>query len=172
VYTETQQDNINKNNLKIAILENNVDAIKVLCSKLEKTIDGIHKLQADMSSILKLQELKIDVQDKENNDLVLEIAKNKAEFLSHSKYIRRELDAHVQNDLEMHDNFQKKLSEFDDSLEKKLKEKLEEIKLEIVSLRDRIIKIERWHLILLGGFILGSFLIVNSDKILSMLKLQ
>lgn len=141
---------------KIALIEKDINQITILCSKLEQAIKSIHLLNSDISAILKLHESKIELFDKQYDKITSTIESRRVENLEHVEALHLRINQYVESNLEMHAKIEK-------GVEKKVEDRLgkveECVREESGKLSRRIIKIEKWQYMVIGGgfIILGLF---------------
>lgn len=141
---------------EIELLKRDVGAISRLCEKMDITIDKLQQVASDISRIVSLQEQKMQLQDKINEEVEQALERNQKEHITDI----RELNSKINT---VNDDLTRRINQVEVSI-------LQQIDRQTDQLSKKINTIDSWRYMIMGGialavFILGQLLDLDISKL-------
>lgn len=141
---------------EIELLKRDVGAISRLCEKMDITIDKLQQVASDISRIVSLQEQKMQLQDKINEEVEQALERNQKDHISDI----RELNSKINT---VNDDLTRRINQVESTILHQMERQTEE-------LSKKINTIDTWRYMLMGGialavFILGEILNLDISKL-------
>ena len=149
--------------IEIELLKRDVSLISSLCEKFDVTIDKMQEIASNLSRIVSLHEQRIEVQEKTTKEIesVLEMRR-----VEHNKDIR-ELHSRIDT---VNRELTVKIEETEKNILDDLQELRNELKAEKTALGSRILSIETWKWMIIGGAIIVAWLFGRAVDILKFMQ--
>ena len=151
--------------IDIELLKKDMSSVTKICEKMDGTIDKVQQVATDLSKIVSLQEQKHGIQDKINESLEKKIEQEHSSTKHEMVKIRSKMDAmsdHLSTKIEKVSEEKRigysNLTEKIENSEAKIVEELASIKKD---LDKKIYEIDIWRYMVMGGLVLGSFLVTK-----------
>lgn len=154
--TSTEMPEEYNNRMEIELLKRDLNVITKLCEKMDAAIDKLQQVASDLSRIISLQDQKIKIQEKINEEVEKALDTEKRDHSLDVKELHTKINT-VNSDLTTRIN----------QTESNILEELQKTK---DDLSKKINTIETWRYMMIGGialavFVLGNLLSVDLSKI-------
>ena len=147
----TPSEEINLQRTEIELLKRDVSAISKLCEKMDMTIDKLQVVASDMSRIVSLQEQKMNLQDKINDEVEKALENNQKMHYDDIKEINNRIGS-----------VKEELTQKIDRVESTILEQLEKQTDEISK---KINTIDTWRYMVMGGIAIAVFILTELMKL-------
>lgn len=154
-----------QNKLDIELMKKDVNSLTKICEKMDETIDRMQQVAVDISRIVSLQEQKHEMQDRTNADLEkkIDVGQDNAKRETTDIYRKIEqVESNLSEKIETVSHERKvgygKLTNRIDDSETKILAEISALK---ENMSKRIYEIDMWRYMVMGGIVLGSFLVTK-----------
>lgn len=138
-------EDYNTQRTEIELLKRDVGAISKLCEKMDITIDKLQQVAGDISRIVSLQEQKMQIQDKINEEVEQALERNQKDHLTDI----RELNSKINT---VNDDLTRRINQIEKTI-------LNQMEVQTKELSEKIHTINTWRYMIMGGIALAVFLV-------------
>lgn len=147
--------------MDIELLKRDVKSLTELCTKFDNTIDSLQGIAADLSTMVKLQEQRLVIQEKVTDNLEDSLKNSRKEIQQEAKELRIEVKESREQMMENRTFMSERVTEVETNLLDKIDQKLQSFSAKYdegkKSLAERIAQIESWKWMVMGAGLLLSY---------------
>lgn len=159
--------------MDIELLKRDVKSLTELCTKFDNTIDSLRGIAADLSTMVKLQEQRLVIQEKVTDNLEDSLRNSRKEMQQETKELRDDVKESRDQMMETREFVNTRVTQAEKNFSHILEDKLESFRNKMdegkKSLAERIAQIESWKWMVMGAGLLLSYVgtrLIDWDKLL------